>query len=194
MAPRVPRRDISSAAARARRTGASKLAVKEAWSAAPPVQALALHPGGVSGERHDPVEVALQGEGRLEVAPAHLRQGDVSLHELHEPAVVVLELLLEGEGVALVAAVAHDGYGPLLEEESGDGPAQPAGAPGHEDHAPGERLAIEVVAVLRVAAGLVGVEVARRHGHSSKRRRRPTASRPTSESTTRCAARSLSPG
>src|SRR3990172_6249022 len=110
------------------------------------------------------------------------------------PAVEVLQLLLEGEGVALVAAVAHDRQRPVLEQEGGDRGAEAARPPRHEDDAAGEGLAVEVIAVLGVAPGLLGVEVAGGHAHSGKRPRRLSLARPTREPTTRWAERSLSSG
>ena len=76
----VSRRSISSAQARASSTGASKLAVKEAWSAGA-VELSGLHARGVTGERHDAVELAFHRERRLEVALAHLGLGHVAFDE-----------------------------------------------------------------------------------------------------------------
>ena len=105
IAPFVSRRSISSAAARASSTGASKLAANEACSVAP-VELAALHARRIAGERHDAVELALHLERVLDVALAHVGIGDVALHQVDEAAVEVLQLLLEGERVAAVRAVA----------------------------------------------------------------------------------------
>ena len=79
------------------------------------------------------------------------------------PAVQVLHLLLEGERVSPVRAVDDHRQRALLQEQRGDGGAQPARAAGHEHHLAGQAAPVEVVAVLREALDLVGIEEARRH-------------------------------
>src|SRR4029453_417381 len=90
--PCVSRRSISSAAARASSTGASKFAVKEAWrggpARSPPLSRAAARERrrGPRG-RDDTVELALPRERVLDVAFAPPGQRDVAPDEMDEPAV-----------------------------------------------------------------------------------------------------------
>ena len=113
MAPRVPFADMASAQARARSTGASKLAAKDACSASL-VELARLDPGGVAGQGHQAVDLALQLQGRVQVALPRLGLFHVAFHDLHRAPVGVLQLLLEGQGLAPVAPVADHRQGTFL--------------------------------------------------------------------------------
>src|SRR6185436_4380131 len=152
------------------------------------VELAALGARRVARERDDAVELALHRERVLDVALAYFGQRDVALDEVDEPAVEVLHALLEGERVAAVRAVADDRDRAVLHEQRRDRRAQPGGAARQQHDAAGEGLLVEVVAVLGVAARLLGVEMSGRHGRqSSKRAPSEPGSSAASDSTTRWA-------
>jgi hypothetical protein len=153
-----------------------------------------LDPCGVSGQGHEAVKLPLELQRGVEVPLSRLGLFDIALDELDGAAVGVLQLLLEGEGLAAIAPVAHDRQRTFLKKESRDGGAQASRAPGHEDDLARERLAHEVEPVFPLAFHVLGVEEARGHGQPAKRARSPVLSRPSRDATTRCAAVSLSAG
>src|SRR5207249_11113870 len=83
--------------------------------------------------------------------------------------VEVLQLLLEREGAAARRPIRDDGESAVLQQQRGDRGAEAAGAAGQEDHAARQPLPAEVVTLLGMAAGLIGVEEARRHRLSLRR-------------------------
>ena len=97
---------------------------------------------------------------------------DVAVHQGDEPAVDVLELLLERESPPAVRPVSHHGHRALLQQEGSDRGPEAARPSGYQHDAPSEALAPEVVPVLGLLPGVIGVEEARRQGGGSAQEER----------------------